>query len=249
MPLNLQTLKTRALTAVIFVAVMLFGLLYNYWSFFILFSIIHFGCWVEFQKLIGLIYKDYSTISIFHKYAVMLGGFGFMMWNVHTDMQPFDIPISEIGKWIVTIVAVVFPVKEIVFSKKNNAKVVAISFLGFAYISLSWGLMISLRNRGMVFKGQTVFFDFGMIMPIVLIASIWINDTMAYIVGSLIGKTPLTKISPKKTWEGTIGGAILAIVVVSSLFYFLIDKDNLFKVVGISTIAAIIGTLGDLLES
>ena len=83
MPLNLQTLKTRALTAVIFVAVMLTGLLYNYWSFFILFSIIHFGCWIEFQKLIGLIYKDYSTISIFHKYAVMLGGFGFMMWNVH----------------------------------------------------------------------------------------------------------------------------------------------------------------------
>ena len=41
---------------------------------------------------------------------------------------------------------------------------------------------------------------------------IWINDTMAYIVGSLIGKTPLSKISPKKTWEGTIGGIILSVL-------------------------------------
>jgi phosphatidate cytidylyltransferase len=72
---------------------------------------------------------------------------------------------------------------------------------------------------------------------------------MAYIVGSLIGKTPLTKISPKKTWEGTIGGAILAVVVVSGLFYSLIDKNFIYIIIVIAAIAAIIGTLGDLLES
>ncbi|MFY7965126.1 MAG: phosphatidate cytidylyltransferase [Chitinophagaceae bacterium] len=249
MALNIQTLKTRALTAIIFVAIMLAGLLYNYWSFFILFSIIHFGCWVEYQKLVGLIDKDYANISAFHKYAVMLGGFGFMMWNVHYKMQPFGLPVSEIGKWIVVIIAVVFPVKEIVFSKKNNAKVVAHSFFGLAYISFSWGLMMNLRNTGMMFKGQTLFIDFGFTTPIILIASIWINDTMAYIVGSLIGKTPLTKISPKKTWEGTVGGAILAIVVVSILYNLFVDKNNTIKVIGIAAIAAIIGTLGDLLES
>jgi phosphatidate cytidylyltransferase len=58
MALNIQTLKTRALTAIIFVIVMLCGLLINYWSFLILFSIIHFGCWFEYQKLMGLIDKD-----------------------------------------------------------------------------------------------------------------------------------------------------------------------------------------------
>ncbi len=50
-----------------------------------------------------------------------------------------------------------------------------------------------------------------------IIGSIWINDTMAYIVGSLIGKTPLSAISPKKTWEGTIGGIILAIGVMGGI--------------------------------
>ncbi|WP_204268534.1 phosphatidate cytidylyltransferase, partial [Escherichia coli] len=48
-----------------------------------------------------------------------------------------------------------------------------------------------------------------------IISSIWINDTMAYLVGSLIGKTPLSTISPKKTWEGTIGGVLLAVLIVS----------------------------------
>src|SRR6478672_10109416 len=51
------------------------------------------------------------------------------------------------------------------------------------------------------------------LIPIAIIFSIWINDTMAYIVGSLIGKTPFSKISPKKTWEGTAGGALLCVIV------------------------------------
>jgi len=248
--LNIQTLKTRALTAIIFVIVMLCGLLINYWSFFILFSIIHFGCWFEYQKLMGLIDKDYSNISAFHKYAIMICGYGFMLWNVDEQSQPFGLPLSEIGKWIVVIIAVLLPVKEILLSKKNNVKVMGFSVLGLAYISLSWGLMISLFNMCSV-PGNNGNNSFHILysVPIILIASIWINDTMAYIVGSLIGKNPLSKISPKKTWEGTIGGAFLAVVVVSSLFYSFIDKNYVYVVVVIAMIAAIIGTIGDLLES
>jgi len=248
--LNIQTLRTRSLTAAIFVVVMVAGLLINYWSFFILFSIIHFGCWFEYQKLMGLIDKDYSNISAFHKYAIMICGYGFMLWNVDEQSQPFGLPLSEIGKWIVVIIAVLLPVKEILLSKKNNVKVMGFSVLGLAYISLSWGLMISLFNMCSV-PGNNGNNSFHILysVPIILIASIWINDTMAYIVGSLIGKNPLSKISPKKTWEGTIGGAFLAVVVVSSLFYSFIDKNYVYVVVVIAMIAAIIGTIGDLLES
>jgi phosphatidate cytidylyltransferase len=243
MALNIQTLKTRALTAIIFVIVMLCGLLINYWSFLILFSVIHFGCWFEYQKLMGLIDKDYSNISVFHKYAIMLCGYGFMLWNVDEQSQPFGLPLSDIGKWIVIIIAVVLPIKEIVLSKKDNVKVMGFSVLGLAYISLSWGLMMSLRNI-VFFKSNNL----GLYISLTLIASIWINDTMAYIVGSIIGKTPLTKISPKKTWEGTVGGAILAVIVVSILSYF-IDDTFVYLSIGIAAIGAIIGTFGDLLES
>ena len=76
---------------------------------------------------------------------------------------------------------------------------------------------------------------------------------MAYIVGSLIGKTPLSPISPKKTWEGTIGGILLAIAVVGFLFPFFYFGSSAFAlfmfIAPIAAIAAIVGTYGDLLES
>jgi phosphatidate cytidylyltransferase len=100
----------------------------------------------------------------------------------------------------------------------------------------------------MAFKGDTLFFDFGRVLPCLIIFSIWINDTMAYIVGSFIGKSPLSKISPKKTWEGTIGGAILAVIVMALLGPLLIG-NSLITAAVIAIIAAVFGTLGDLLES
>jgi phosphatidate cytidylyltransferase len=50
MAFNLQTFKTRTISAAVFGVVMLSGLLINHWTFVILFSIIHFGCWVEYQR-------------------------------------------------------------------------------------------------------------------------------------------------------------------------------------------------------
>ena len=70
---------------------------------------------------------------------------------------------------------------------------------------------------------------------------------MAYIVGSLIGKTPFSKISPKKTWEGTVGGAILAVLVVGLVAWSL-DMDFMQSSI-IALIASIAGTAGDLFES
>ena len=90
----------------------------------------------------------------------------------------------------------------------------AAALLGLVYISLSWGLMLHLYQLEFLYLKDTMYaIDSGSI-PIIVIASIWINDTMAYIVGSLIGKTPISKWSPKKTWEGTIGGIVLCIGVV-----------------------------------
>jgi phosphatidate cytidylyltransferase len=192
MALNLAVLKTRALTAVIFVAVMLTGLLWNFWSFLILFTIVHFGCWYELVKLMKKIYGE---------------------------------------------------------------KYLKYSLLGLVYISMPILMLFDLWYKPMVMKGDFTLILYGNIFPIAIIFSIWINDTMAYIVGSLVGKTPFSKISPKKTWEGTIGGAILCVVVVGFLFP-VVMKEALFlfshnKVVwfSIAALCAIFGTMGDLFES
>ena len=181
MALHLPTLKTRSLTALIFLAVMLLGLLWDQWSFIILFAIIHFGCWYEFVRLMKKIYStNYGRRCL----------------------------------W------------------------------GLLYITLPVLLMIHLR---IVDAGQWL--DLGFIIPCVLVFSIWINDTMAYVVGSFIGRTSFSKISPKKTWEGTIGGALLAVATITLTGYFAFGMSNYVALIIISLIAAIAGTAGDLLES
>ena len=270
MAFNWQTFRTRALTAVIFVVVMLVGLLWNHWSFFILFSIIHFGCWIEYQKLVGLTDKGYQEINPFHKYGVMIAGWCIMLWFTGDAYKLFGIKLHELGWWIGLISIFLLPVTELLFTRNIRLKNIGHSVFGLIYISLSWGLMIDLRsagasisctNGGGIGGADTIYNHFlfpFIIIPLVIIVSIWINDTMAYITGSLIGKTPLSKISPKKTWEGTIGGMLLSIVVTGIFFSnlnpgivirrFHYDFSNHVWYV-IAAIASVAGTFGDLFES
>ena len=236
MAFNLQTFRTRAVTAVVFVAVMLAGLLFNYDSFFLLFSIIHFGCWFEYQKLVGVIDNDYKKITLFHKYGVMLLGWSFLL------LMTKHVLLALVGKWLLIAMFVVILIFEIIRWQPYSLKNCAYSLLGLLYISVSWMLMIHLRSK------ELAPFQDGRIIPLILIASIWINDTMAYMVGSFIGKTPFSSISPKKTWEGTAGGALLAVVVITAVCYSAFHLPPV-PVFIISLIAAVTGTLGDLLES
>ena len=181
MAFDSKIFKTRALTAVVFVIIMLTGLLWNQWSFIILFTVIHFGCWYEFVKLI---------------------------------------------------------------KKINPSSYKLISLSGLFYITLPVLLLLYMRLD----TGISANDNFLKVLPCGIIFSIWINDTMAYVVGSMIGKTPLSKISPKKTWEGTIGGALLCIVIIA-LIGNATGYYN-FKIwFIIASCCAVFGTFGDLLES
>jgi phosphatidate cytidylyltransferase len=121
----------------------------------------------------------------------------------------------------------------------------AYSLSGLLYISLSLALLVGIRMLyGVESEGRG---DFGKYIALTLIFSIWINDTMAYIVGSFIGKTPLSKISPKKTWEGTAGGAVLCVIVMAFIGKAL--GLSYRDAACIAALAAITGTMGDLFES
>lgn len=251
MALNLATLKTRTLTAIIFVVVMLTGLLWNHWSFFVLFSIIHFGCWVEYQKLVGLIDPDYKQVSSFHRYGVMLAGWCIVLNFTDDRFALFGVHLHEIGWFLGLLLVFVLPVIELLFTKDIHLKNIGYSAVGLFYLSLSIGLMMDLRSN-MVGHIEGIGYVYGIFIPCFVIGSIWINDTMAYIVGSLIGKTKMTEISPKKTWEGTIGGIILAVAVAGLVLWIMADyhfSGTIVHFMIIAAIAGIAGTFGDLLES
>ena len=249
MAFNWKTFKTRALTAIIFVAVMLTGLLWNQWSFLILFSIVHFGCWWEYFKLVEKIYN--TKIDIVVKWLFMICGYTLMIilflkyitYNFWIGTGDFEFNLKWAFWLFLFVLLIVFLFQNKVIPGKAKWMCVA----GLGYISLSLGLMLSLRQNAIAYLGNGSIIDFSIVIPLCIIFSIWINDTMAYIVGSLIGKTPLSKISPKKTWEGTIGGMILSMIIIG-LIAWSMSFDAIDAIV-ISGIASIVGTFGDLLES
>lgn len=261
MALNIQTLKTRALTAVVFAAVMLAGLLWSWWSFLLLFTIIHFGCWVEYLKLVEKIYN--TSIGSVVKYFFAICGVTCMlvlsMGNITVDVfirvAGTDVSLKILSCLLLFAGLVIFMLQ----NKKIPLKAKGMALVGFLYITLPFTLLLNIRTCALPFAyGSFIMDKLGILLTCVIIFSIWINDTMAYIVGSLIGKTPFSKISPKKTWEGTLGGAILAVLVIGFVWKYLspeiaepgfhISFDNSFYFI-IPAICAVFGTLGDLLES
>lgn len=128
-------------------------------------------------------------------------------------------------------------------------------YLFYTSFSLLYILMPILMMLDLGLKIQevngTMKFDYSPLFPCAIIFSVWINDTMAYLVGSLIGKTPFSRISPKKTWEGTIGGGILCVAVITYLGNTIPRAGELDAVdwIILSSLVAVFGTIGDLFES
>jgi len=254
MAFNWQTFKTRTLTAIIFGAVMLTGLLWNRLSFFILFSIIHFGCWFEYLRLNEKIFKvQISKPAKYFLIDISYILFWLISYRNHSTID-FDISVGSFiinFQWLIFLLVIISIVAFIFFAKSISGKAKWMIAGGFVYISISLGLMVDLyRENAVPEQGSFYALQRSYFIPAAIIASIWINDTMAYIIGSLIGKTIISKISPKKTWEGTVGGIILSVVVVGLIsFYNFHLNEFTVQIMFIALISSIIGTVGDFLES
>jgi phosphatidate cytidylyltransferase len=245
MAFNLAIFKTRTLSAIIFAAIMISGLVYNQWTFLALFTVINFGCWWEFHRLMEKIEPSYKDLPNLLRYSMMLIGFAYMLYMSNPLMYPIGKwNLHDLGGYFLIAMASLLLVGLVLFYKKITFNNILSLLAGFLYISLSWGLMIKLRGRVNPYEQV----DAGWLLPVVLIASIWVNDTMAYITGSIFGKRPLSSISPKKTWEGTISGVILAVLVISYGGHALFALPFRLLIL-VSFLASVMGTLGDLFES
>lgn len=246
MAFNWSTFRTRAFTALIFVAVMMFGLLYSKWSLFLLVSVIYFGCWWEYCRLAEKIIQ--SAIHTYIKLGGGLLGYHILLLLTGSDLQigiysvqkSFALPFAAAGMVLLTWG---------IFKTEMVSKRLLLWLLGgLVYTALPTGLLINFS-----IPQRAVHVHFGGLVALYIIGSVWINDTMAYLAGSAIGKTPLSKISPKKTWEGTLSGILLSAsltwLLFSLIFFKKIEWSLAVPGAIISTITAISGTFGDLFES
>lgn len=119
-----------------------------------------------------------------------------------------------------------------------------ITVFGFIYIGFSFSTLTFIVHPS--FPGSH---DFNPWILTGVFFILWINDSLAYLGGTLLGKHKLAeKISPKKTWEGLISGAVFAIVmgIVNAVLF---QSLNMINWIVIAVITVVFGTLGDLFQS
>jgi phosphatidate cytidylyltransferase len=244
MAFNFLVLKVRALSALVFVIIMLGGLLWNNYSFFTLFIVIAMGCLFEYQKLLALIYPKYKTISLLHKWGFYILAAG-IMFTLSVKILPLNTEIFKlVGTKIVPIILSIMIFGD-VLSKKISLQNWAISIAGLIYIPMGLSLFYQIKGSPV----STYYKNWDFAIPLLIIVAVWVNDTMAYLVGSLIGKKQITTVSPNKTWEGTIGGMLISVLVVSKATAYFLPDLNSIMVLLICLVSVIAGNYGDFFES
>ncbi|WP_143309407.1 phosphatidate cytidylyltransferase [Chitinophaga vietnamensis] len=248
----MKTFFTRTASALVFVAVMLGGILWSPFTFFLLFFLVNFFALREYFKLVRLIDTDYNTASSWHRNGVLVASCAVMTAFTGSYFVLNGISAGILGWWLAVIFLMVLPLGEILFSKNFSLKNIGYSAMGLLYVTVPFSLLVNIRLNAadIHYTAADVGTAPGWLIPLLLIIFIWINDTMAYIVGSLIGRTPFAPaISPKKTIEGTLGGMILAVAAAGVYGHFWGGYLTLQHWLALAGIAAIFGTVGDLIES
>ncbi|HTA61251.1 MAG TPA: phosphatidate cytidylyltransferase [Bacteroidia bacterium] len=238
MAFNVKTFYTRATTALVFVALLLGCIWYNYLSFILFFSVVSFIGLYEFFKLSENL-NAYPSKTV--GYALNLLAIVITIWYPFIQMPNY----LKVLPYLFVVVCFFLFILEL-FSETSSLQNIAYLLLSLLYVTAPCCMLISMalhfdytevRN---VFQPQRI---------IGMIFFIWLNDTGAYFIGSFFGKHKLyEKISPNKTWEGTLGGIAFCIglsFVVASIFPQLAQ----IHWIAISIIVAVFGTLGDLVES
>lgn len=228
MALNLKTLGTRALTALVFVTALLGSLLWNYTSFSLFFFVVAMLGLQEFYKLSEKFRARPYKITGFILGAILYGCFlqSFRHWQFILILTPF----------IIFFIAL--------FHKREDPIPNALyTIAGLIYAVLPFGLLHTVVSGQEAAGGYSPDLLFGVILLI------WSNDTFAYLGGSILGKHKMIeRVSPGKTWEGTIFGVLMTIGSGYIIARFFLDQE-VWKWLVLGILVPVLATLGDLVES
>lgn len=228
----MKNLVTRSLTGIVFVIVVIGSVLFGSMTFSALMLLLSIIGLTEYIKLRPNTFKTLSD-----KISLLLSGIG--LFVIVFLVQSGIIKIEYLN--IIFVIFLILVIRTLLLCPNEAITKISEFVFGLAYVVIPFVLMIGFYKNDTPTKLPELLIGFFIIL--------WFNDVFAYIVGSLIGKTKLyEKISPKKTWEGTIGGTILSVLsayLLSTIFLSL----NLTNWLVIGFLISIFATLGDLTES
>lgn len=225
--MNWPVFFKRTASATVFALIMLAGLLVRHpMAIIFLALLIQFLCLKEYLQIMEKIFPNIK--------------FSTPLFFVTQILAVFFLLSLVFMQTITLVILFIIPISlflSLVLIKKTKLTEVLVLLSGLLYVVIPMASLIILKEQHFIY-------------PLALIVMIWINDTMAYITGSFFGKTPFSSISPKKTWEGTIGGAVLTLVAAIIYAFFTPYKEIGLPIwIGFAIIATVAGTAGDLLES
>lgn len=224
---------TRSLTGILFLIVIILSLVLHPYLYLALFSLVCFLGWFEFT---GLFYPD-SKPGIKIPGALLLTSSFIIIYFIFNGQLP------AYFMFIPTISLLVMIIVDATFISYSTRRRTPIFSAGFLYLGAGmWCLHCLAFQQGTLEAYSPVWILY-------VCSLIWTYDTMAYVSGKLTGKHPLwLRISPKKTWEGAIGGALFAIIlaIVLSRFNTVLSLPGW---IGLAMVVVVFGTLGDFFES
>jgi len=230
----LKKLMTRTITGIVFVLVMLTAIWASEYTYALLFLLI----------LIGSI-KEY--LSLFRQSEVKPNRFLSYSISILFFLTTFLIAGGTIGiKYFLALFPLILVIMaaELYRKQEKPAENIAVTILSIIYLAIP----LSLVN----FLVFPEFLNSNSYTPRLLIALfglIWTYDSGAYLVGVSIGKHRLfERISPKKSWEGAIGGTLIAIGA-SFFISTIIPEIRIIHWIAISILTIVSSTFGDLTES
>jgi len=241
----MKTFQIRALTAIVFGAVVVFGILFSPLTYSVLMSIILIGSILEFYRICKPMFKkDKIHLTLYRNMVLSVSIFASLIsylvsFQLISHNWMFSIPL---------LVASIF-YTELVLRSRRPFRSIGVNLLALYYIAMPLALTYFLAFE----KGE---FSGAILLGVLFI--IWANDSGAYIVGSLIGKNKLIPhVSPNKTIEGFLGGGIFCFLIaylnidvfsnISWLHSFQFIQPMVWYM--IAGIVFVFATMGDLVES
>ncbi|MDQ1089401.1 MULTISPECIES: phosphatidate cytidylyltransferase [unclassified Siphonobacter] len=226
-----SNLGQRVITAIIGAALMIFGIYWSEWSYLVLFVLIGGLSQLEFYRLVGL-----DDIAPLKYYGTGVGVF----MNILTFLIEKHYLHFELYFLLSPLFTLIFFIK---LYKKNEIKPftnIAYTFLGIIYVAIPFALITVIALLGGTYSYERV---------LGCLFLLWASDSGAYFAGTKFGRTKLfERVSPKKSWEGSFGGAVTAMVVAYILSQTYADL-NPWQWYWIAAVIVVAGTYGDLVES
>ncbi len=229
----MNNLLKRTISGIAFILIMVGALMAGPLTFYILFAVITVLCLFEIYKLADV--TDANT----QKVTGIIAGLVIFSLN-------FLIAAGFIGTtWLLAVLPFPFLVliRELYRKDANPFRNIAFTMAGWIYPVLFLSMACLIAFLDVPQSGYNHHIVLG------LFVLIWSNDTFAYITGRKFGKHKLfSRISPKKSWEGSAGGFLFT-VLAAILIFFLFNHLNLLNWIILAIIVSVAGTFGDLFES